>query len=74
MASRKIVLKNPDDARALVALAAKEAFDVTVRRGRIQIDAKSIVGVLGMDLKHPMELHYDGDSAELDAFAEAHIA
>ena len=49
MMQRKIMLR-PDDVKAFVNAATKCSFDIDVSYNRFVVDAKSIVGVLGLDL------------------------
>lgn len=73
MVEKKIFLKSADEARELVNIATGCDFDVNLRHGRVQIDAKSIVGVLGVDLRHDLVISYDGESEALDAFTQNHL-
>jgi len=49
--SVKIRLKSVDDVNEFVALASLNQGDVDVRSDRYVVDAKSILGVLSLDLK-----------------------
>jgi len=49
--SVKIRLKSVDDVNEFVALASFNQGDVDVRSDRYVVDAKSILGVLSLDLK-----------------------
>lgn len=58
MAERKIRLKNAEEAGRFVEAAEKCRFDVDLCRGNIVVDAKSLMGVLGMDLTSELTVRY----------------
>ena len=37
------------------------------------IDAKSILGVLSLDLRHVLVVSYNGENEELEAFLDSHM-
>ena len=49
--SKKIRLNATEDVKEFVKAASKCDFDVDISYNRILIDAKSILGILSMDLK-----------------------
>ncbi len=70
----KIKLR-PEEVKEFVAAATKCDFDIDITYNRVVIDAKSILGVLGMDLSRVLTvrcLGYDPDFAQkLKVFAPA---
>lgn len=70
MRETKIKLTSLDEARAFVQAAMKCDFDVDVFYNRVVIDAKSILGVLSLDLTRVLTVRTFGDNAEFDAFLE----
>ena len=49
-----------DEVNAFVEAASKCAFDVDVFYNRFTVDAKSVVGVLGLDLNQILTVSYNG--------------
>lgn len=72
MIDKMIRFKNIEDAKDLVRLASSLDFDINLSYDKLVIDAKSIMGVLSMDLKRDFHLQYNGNSEELEKFAEDH--
>lgn len=70
MKQKKIKLSTLEDAKAFVTAAMKCDFDVDVFYNRITIDAKSILGVLSLDLTKVLTVAYNGENAEFEAFLE----
>lgn len=65
MIQRKIKL-NLDEVKDFVAAASKCDFDIDVFYNRYRVDAKSIVGVLGLDLRQVLTVSYDGYDPEFE--------
>ncbi len=72
MPAKTIILKDVEDAKNLVRCAGECNFDVNVLYDSVEIDAKSIMGVLSLDLRHPVTVSYDGENEALEAFLRAH--
>lgn len=64
MCEKKIKLPM-DEAREFVSTASKCDFDINVFYNRVIIDAKSILGVLGLDFNQTLTVQYAGEN---DAF------
>ena len=56
----KIMLPNVAEAKNFVAAAAKCDFDIDVYYNRVTIDAKSILGVLSLDLTQVLTVEFNG--------------
>ncbi len=69
---RKIRLASARDVHEFVKLADACDFDVNIGYDRIIIDAKSIVGVMGLDLGRDLTVHYFGKSEKMGQFLEDH--
>ena len=67
---RKIKL-TPADVHEFVTSAEKCDFDIDVFYNRIIIDAKSILGVLSLDLTRVLTVSYDGENQELEEFLDS---
>lgn len=68
MKQKRIMLPTIDDAKAFVAVATQCDFDIDVYYNRVVIDAKSILGVLSLDLRNVLTVQYDGENAALEEF------
>lgn len=67
---RKIKLDTIHDAKKFVALANECDFDINVRFNHFIIDAKSILGVLSLDLAKVLTVEYDGEDFMFEGFME----
>ena len=70
MKQKRILLPTIDDAKMFVAAATQCDFDIDVYYNRIVIDAKSILGVLSLDLRNVLTVQYDGENEAFEAFLE----
>ena len=77
MKQKRILLPTIDDAKMFVAEAkhfvaeaTKCDFDIDVYYNRVVIDAKSILGVLSLDLRNVLTVQYDGENEAFEAFLE----
>ena len=62
MKQRRILLPTIEDAKEFVAAASKCDFDIDVFYNRVVIDAKSILGVLGLDFNKTLTVKYTGEN------------
>lgn len=74
MKERKIVLQSAKDAKEFVSIAASCDFDIDLYDNSVVLDAKSLIGVLSLDLRHSLTVKYDGMNEELEAFLTEHDA
>ncbi|MCC8044627.1 MAG: HPr family phosphocarrier protein [Clostridiales bacterium] len=58
MFKRRIRLRTVDDVREFVKAADKCSFDVNILFGETLIDAKSIMGVMSLDLSSELVVSY----------------
>ena len=70
MKQKRIWLPTIDDAKMFVAAATQCDFDIDVYYNRVVIDAKSILGVLSLDLRNVLTVHYEGENEAFQAFLE----
>lgn len=68
MKQRKILIPSIAEAKDFVFKTAACDFDINVFYNRVVIDAKSILGVLSLDLTRVLTVEYDGEDEELEAF------
>ena len=66
MQERKIRLKAVDDVCEFVKAAEKCDFDVDVFYNRVIIDAKSIIGVMSMDLTKVLTVKYNAQDGAFE--------
>ena len=70
MKEKKILLTSIEEAKRFVTEASRCDFDVDVFYNRFTIDAKSILGVLSLDLARVLTVQMNGDNAEFEAYLE----
>lgn len=63
----KIKLR-PDEVKDFVSAATKCIFDVDISYNSYIVDAKSIVGVLGLNFDQVLTVAYNGYDAEFEAY------
>ena len=67
-ANKKIKINHEEAAKKLVWEAVRCPFDIDfVFKGKIFIDAKSILGVLSLGVEEPLELKYDGYDEDFES-------
>ena len=69
MRERKIRLK-PEQVKEFVRISGKCDFDIDVFYNHIIIDAKSILGVLGLDLTRDLTVQYNGYDQNFEAMVD----
>lgn len=67
MVQRSIKLR-PEEVRDFVDAACKCDFDIDIYYNHYIVDAKSILGVFGLDLARTLTVRYDGYNAEFESF------
>lgn len=68
MKQKRIMLPSIADAKDFVLAATRCDFDIDVFYNRVVIDAKSILGVLSLDLTRVLTVEYNGDNEEFESF------
>ena len=71
MREKRIMLPTVADAKEFVSAASKCDFDIDVFYNRVVIDAKSILGVLSLDLTRVLTVEYNGESEEFEAYLDS---
>ena len=66
MSQCKIKLNATEDVKEFVDAASKCDFDIDIFYNRIIIDAKTILGILSMDLTRDLTVQCYGDSNEFN--------
>lgn len=67
MVQRKIVLR-PEDVGEFVSVASKCDFEIDIFYNSYIVDAKSILGVYGLDFSKTLTVRYSGYDAELEQY------
>ncbi len=67
---KKIMLPTVADAKEFVQMASKCDFDIDVFYNRVVIDAKSILGVLSLDLTRELTVSMNGDNEEFEEYLD----
>ena len=70
MKEKKILLTSLEEAKRFVTEASRCDFDVDVFYNRFTIDAKSILGVLSLDLARVLTVQMNGENEEFEAYLE----
>jgi phosphocarrier protein HPr len=67
-ANKTIKINDVEAAKKLVSAAVRCPFDIDiVSKGKIFIDAKSILGVLSLGVEEPLELKYEGYDEDFES-------
>lgn len=64
MTSFNIMLSSINDVKNLVNIVCKYDFDIDLSSGRYVVDAKSIMGILSLDLSKPIKVDVFGEGDE----------
>lgn len=70
MRERKIKM-TPADVQNFVNKAAQCDFDIDISYNHYTVDAKSIIGVMGLDFKSVLTLQYAGHNDEFENYVSA---
>lgn len=75
MSEMKLTFKTPNEIYEFVNTVSKYEFDIDVRRGRVVVDAKSLLGIMHLGLNSELELKmHSEECAELCAELEKYAA
>lgn len=65
---------NPSEVREFVNAASKCDFDIDIFYNSIIVDAKSILGILSMDLRRPMQVRGYGENEDFNRVLQKYAA
>ncbi len=68
---KKNIMLRPGQVKEFVNAATKCDFDVDIYYNRYVVDAKSILGVFGLDLTQPLTVEYRGYNQGFESFLNA---
>ena len=74
MTKKQIRLQSIEEVKEFVNAASECEFDIDIYYNRVVIDAKSILGVLSLDLTKVLTVEYYGFHANFEHFLETHKA
>ena len=68
----KSIKLTPADVQSFINITTKCDFDIDISYNRYIVDAKSFLGVYGLDFSKVLTVKYDGYCEELEAFLYQH--
>lgn len=75
MKEMMITFKNPDDILEFVSTVSEYEFDMDLIKGRIRVDAKSILGIMNLGIEDGLCLRmYTDDCGDLEERLEKFAA
>lgn len=79
MIEKKIFFKTLDDVKKFVSVVSTKTYDIELLSGKYVVNAKSVMGVLSLDLTSPITMiaNTDNDDSllkEIEAFSEAVVS
>ena len=63
-------LKDMEEVKRFVDITSQYSEDMALVHGRYVVDAKSILGVLSLDLTRVLTVQYSGENQEFEAYLE----
>lgn len=64
MSEMKVTFKSPQEILEFVNTVSKYEFDIDMRKGRVVVDAKSLLGIMHLGLNNEMELQMHSENCE----------
>ena len=71
MSELKLVFHQPEDIMEFVNVVQKYPYDMDMKKGRIVVDAKSLLGVMTMDIRNKVDLRIMERENEMPTIMEA---
>ncbi len=71
MKQKRVMLPSIAAAKEFVQEASKCDFDINVFYNRVVIDAKSLLGVLSLDLTRVLTVEYNGENEEFEEYLDS---
>lgn len=62
----KTIHLTPNDVQHFVHVASRCDFDIDISYNRYIVDAKSFLGVFGLDFRRPLTVSYNGYNSEFE--------
>ena len=73
MVSKAVDLHKVEDVKRFVEIVTPYEDDVTLCSGRFVVNAKSILGILSLDLEEPVRMDIYGDNVQPLEIGRAHV-
>ena len=70
MVEKRVKFQNSEDVEDFVKAAGQCDFDIDILYDHIYIDAKSLLGVLGLGFKRELTVKYFGENAKFETLLE----
>lgn len=67
----KTIHLTPGEVQHFVNVASKCDFDIDISYNRYIVDAKSFLGVYGLDLRRPLKVSYDGYNSDFEKMLQS---
>lgn len=64
MSEMKVTFRNPDEILEFVNTVSKYEFDMDMKKGRVIVDAKSLLGIMHLGLNNEIELCMHSDDCD----------
>ena len=71
MFGKKTIMLKPSQVQDFVNAATKCDFDIDIYYNRYVVDAKSILGVFGLDLTKALTVEYNGYNEEFEQYLKS---
>lgn len=68
----KLIRMTQDDVQHFVNIASQCDFDIDISYNRYKVDAKSFLGVCGLDFRVPLTVSYEGYNEKLEELLQQH--
>ena len=68
----KTIRLTPDAVKNFVDVATKCDFDIDISYNRYVVDAKSFLGVMGLDFNRPLKVSYNGYNSDFEELLKLH--
>lgn len=68
----KTIRMNQNDVQHFVDVTSRCDFDIDIAYNRYVVDAKSFLGVYGLDFRVPLTVSYNGYNSRLEEFLDEH--
>ena len=67
---QRVIKLSPSEVRDFVRVAEKCDFDIDISYGHVVVDAKSILGILGLDLTRKLTVSFFGENKDFESYLD----
>ena len=67
----KTIHLTPDEVQHFVNVASRCDFDIDISYNRYIVDAKSFLGVFGLDFRKPLTVSYNGYNSDFESLLKS---